>query len=110
MKMSVSRYVPVQVAVVAGKIYPVTELEFVKDSYHGDYYKFGPGYDDKVGSLVEMLWDVKKKCYKNPPVIEIKQNDTRLGDFNIGDMILVEKGSRKLSNKNKHFKTFKLHP
>lgn len=99
--MSVSRYIPVQVAVVAGKIYPVTELEFVKDSYRGDYYKFGPGYDDKVGGLVEMLWDVKKKCYRTPFVVEIKEPEKLYGEFNIGDELFVEIPGkmRKLSKK-----------
>ena len=98
--MSVSRYVPVQVAVVEGKIYPVTELEFVKDSYCGDYYyKYGPGYNDKVKDLVEMVWDCKKKCYKNPFVLEYKRPDTTFGTFTIGDYILVEcDGMRKLKN------------
>lgn len=100
--MSVSRYVPVRVAVVDGKIYPVTELEFVKDSFSGNYYKFGPGYNDKVKQLIEMIWDTKKKCYKNPFVVEVKQPETMFGEYNIGDEVLVEAtGSHRKLKKNK---------
>lgn len=96
--MSVSRYIPVKVAVVDGNIYPISELDFVKDSYFGDYYKLNSSYD-RINHLEEMVWDVKKKCYKTPHVVEIKQLDTCFGVYNIGETILVEMGNRKISNK-----------
>lgn len=91
--MFAERYVAVKVGVFEDKKFHVTELTFVKDDYFGNYYKFpDAGHSEKIHSLTDMVWDMKKKCFK--PIVTVEYKET-CEQYKIGQSYLIE-------NSNKH--------
>lgn len=88
--MSAERYIEIKVAIVGERIIPATELQYVKDNHCGHYYKYGDGYNDKVTTLTDMVWDLKKKEFRKPIVIEVRQ---KTEDFKIGEVVYVDAGN-----------------